>query len=93
MCALTLPADLRICYTDSEYRRRGAGGMMVKWGCSVADLLGLPGWIEATEEGNFLYKALGFYEYEKIEGEMPVVNMKRDVRTTAIDEGGKPSSV
>ncbi|KAK3723124.1 hypothetical protein LTR37_001847 [Vermiconidia calcicola] len=79
---------LHICFTNSDYRRRGAGGMMLKWGCDLADLLGLPGWIEASEEGNFVYKMFGFYDYEKIEGELGGTNMKRDARTAAF-EGGK----
>lgn len=61
---------------------------MLKWGCDVADLLGLPGWIEASEEGNFLYKTFGFYDFQKIEGELPGMAMKRDPRKVAF-EGGK----
>lgn len=62
--------------------------MMLKWGCDVADLLRLAGWIEASEEGNFLYKVHGFYDHSKIEGELPGVNMKRDAKPWAI-QGGK----
>lgn len=65
--------------------------MMLQWGCDVADLLGLAGWIEASEEGNFLYKVHGFYDHSKIEGEwggLGGVNMKRDARPWAI-QGGK----
>lgn len=62
--------------------------MMLKWGCEVADLLGLAGWIEASEEGNFLYKVHGFYDHSKIEGELEGVNMKRDARACAV-VGGK----
>ena len=61
---------------------------MLKWGCDVADLLGIPGWIEASEEGNFLYKTFGFYDYEKLEGELPGTNMKRDPSQSSF-EGGK----
>lgn len=61
---------------------------MMKWGCDVADLLGLAGWVEASEEGNFLYKAHGFYEHSKIEGELPGTNMKRDPKAWTIT-GGK----
>lgn len=62
--------------------------MMLKWGCDVADLLGLAGWIEASEEGNFLYKVHGFYDHSKIESEIEGINMKRDAKGWAI-EGGK----
>lgn len=63
--------------------------MMLKWGCEVADLLGLAGWVEASEEGNFLYKVHGFEEHSKIEGgELGGVNMMRQTRPWAI-RGGK----
>lgn len=63
---------------------------MMQWGIDVADALGLPAWIEASEEGNFLYKAFGFYDFEKITtGELAGgVFMKRDARGTII-RGGK----
>ena len=61
---------------------------MLKWGCDLADHLFIPGWIEASEEGNFLYKTFGFYDYKKLDAELEGTCMKRDVRTTAI-EGGK----
>ncbi|KXL50449.1 hypothetical protein M433DRAFT_54626, partial [Acidomyces richmondensis BFW] len=53
---------LHICFTDAKYRRRGAGGMMIQWGCDLADQLFLPGYIEASKEGNLLYKKFGFYD-------------------------------
>ena len=61
--------------------------MMMKWGCDLADALFLPGWIEASPEGNFLYKNFGFNEYEKInDGEMGEgTNMRRDARARPIE--------
>jgi hypothetical protein len=61
---------------------------MLKWGCDLMDLLQLPGWIEASDEGNFLYKAYGFYDFEKIEGDLGGTNMKRDPKPS-VCEGGK----
>jgi hypothetical protein len=80
--------DLHICFTDDKYRRRGAGGLMMKWGCDLADQLFLPGYIEASKEGNFLYKTFGFYEFQELDGELEAMTMKRDVRKTPI-EGGR----
>jgi len=42
----------------------------------------LPSWIEASPEGNFLYKRFGFYDYERIyDGEFgDSSNMRRDPR-------------
>lgn len=61
----------------------------MQWGVEVADFLCLPGWIEASPEGNFLYKRFGFYECEEIRrddellgrrGEVMGMTMRRDVR-------------
>ncbi|KAK1762837.1 hypothetical protein QBC33DRAFT_255764 [Phialemonium atrogriseum] len=80
---------LHICFTDPDYRRQGAGGMMMQWGCDVADQLFLPGWIEASPEGNHLYKLHGFYDFGSAAGGLSGTNMKRDARKTVI-QGGKP---
>lgn len=55
---------------------------MMNWGCNVADALMLPSWIEASPEGNFLYKKHGFYDYERIyDGEFgDSSNMRREPR-------------
>ncbi|KAK0278712.1 hypothetical protein LTR35_008976 [Friedmanniomyces endolithicus] len=81
---------LNICFTDANYRRRGAGGMMLQWGCDLADQLFIPGYIEATTDGNFLYKMFGFYELESIDSGIGEegVTMRRDARSRPI-EGGK----
>ena len=67
--------------------------MMMQWGCDLADHLFLPAWIEASPEGNFLYKTFGFYDYEYLDSfdgsDVPGgTNMKRDARKSAI-EGGR----
>jgi len=64
--------------------------MMMQWGCDLADQLMLPGYIEASKEGNFLYKTFGFYDHETIKWESggDAVAMKRDV-TAAGFSGGK----
>lgn len=61
--------DLHICFTSPEYRRAGAGSKMMRWGCELADLLFLPAWVEASPEGNFLYKKFGFCDFKQIEHE------------------------
>lgn len=75
--------DLHICFTSPEYRRKGAGSLMLQWGCDLADHLALPGWIESSVEGNFLYKRFGFYDVAKMkdQGDMSGTFMKRDART------------
>ncbi|KAK5701008.1 hypothetical protein LTR97_005527 [Elasticomyces elasticus] len=44
--------------------------LMLRWGCDVADLLFIPGYIEASIEGNFLYKTYGFVDHEVIESDL-----------------------
>lgn len=63
--------------------------MMMQWGCDIADQLFLPGWIEASPEGNHLYKVYGFYDFENAAAGLGGTNMRRDARKTVI-EGGKP---
>ncbi|KAK0347867.1 hypothetical protein LTR91_013028 [Friedmanniomyces endolithicus] len=77
---------LNICFTDANYRRRGAGGMMLQWGCDLADQLFIPGYIEATTDGNFLYNTFGFYELESIDSGIGEegVTMRRDARSQPI---------
>ncbi|KAI5922181.1 hypothetical protein F4810DRAFT_674884 [Camillea tinctor] len=75
---------LHICFTDPDYRRLGAGGMMMQWGCDLADRLGLPAWVEASPQGSALYRRYGFYDFEPAKGGLAGTNMKRDAR-----HGGK----
>lgn len=71
--------ELHICFTDPEYQRRGIGSMMLKWGCDLADQLFLPAWVEASPEGNFLYRRFGFMDVEVNEGgKMQGSTMKRE---------------
>lgn len=59
----------------------------MRWGCDLMDQLFVPGYIEASEEGNFLYKTFGFYDLQKLD--MGGTAMKRDPRETPI-AGGRP---
>ncbi|KAI0378769.1 acyl-CoA N-acyltransferase [Hypomontagnella monticulosa] len=74
---------LHICFTDPDYRRQGLGSMMMQWGCDLADQLFLPGWIEASSEGNFLYKKFGFYDYMPMGAGMSGMCMRRDAKKVA----------
>ncbi|KAL8923918.1 MAG: hypothetical protein Q9208_004355 [Pyrenodesmia sp. 3 TL-2023] len=54
-------AVLEICYVHPEYRRRGAGSLMVEWGTKKADEMGVEAFVEATEVGVPLYEKHGFH--------------------------------
>ncbi|KAL9622197.1 MAG: hypothetical protein Q9160_003380 [Pyrenula sp. 1 TL-2023] len=51
---------LNICLVHPQYRRRGIGSMMVKWGLEKADERGVETYIDAFAEGLPLYKTYGF---------------------------------
>ncbi|PIA96314.1 hypothetical protein CB0940_10610 [Cercospora beticola] len=76
---------LHILFTSPEHVRRGIGSMMMRWGCELADLLFIPAWIEASAEGNFLYKRFGFYDQQQLthKGEVTGTCMRRDARSNA----------
>ncbi|KAF2147912.1 hypothetical protein K461DRAFT_283055 [Myriangium duriaei CBS 260.36] len=78
-CLRTQPhIRLGLTFTDPNYRRRGAGGMMMQWGCDLADHLFLPIWVEATPKGKLLYERFGF---EIIHGGLPIGDfLKREPR-------------
>lgn len=57
---------LYILFVDPAYQRKGAGAMMVEWGCMLADQLMLPAWVEASSYGHGLYKKYGFEDVENV---------------------------
>lgn len=63
---------------------------MMKWGCELMDQLFVPGYIEASEEGNFLYKVFGFYDLQKLDT-LGGTAMRRDPRGVAV-MGGRPEA-
>ncbi|KAK7745838.1 hypothetical protein SLS53_002556 [Cytospora paraplurivora] len=77
---------LHICFTDPEYRRQGAGALMMKWGCDLADILSVPAWIEASAEGKPLYRGFGFVDAGEIPGVLTY--MIREPKTL-LREGGR----
>ncbi|KAI1337259.1 acyl-CoA N-acyltransferase [Xylariaceae sp. FL0016] len=43
-----------------DYQRRGIGRLLMQWGIDMAEKLGLPIYLEATDAGFPLYKSMGF---------------------------------
>lgn len=54
-------------HTDPKHQRRGAGGVLVKWGTKKADDLRLPIYLESSAEGYRLYQKHGFEKVESFE--------------------------
>lgn len=70
--------DLHICFTSPGFRRQGAGRLMMQWGCDLADVLSIPAWIEASVEGQALYKVHGFVDVDTPPGLGDVTFMRRE---------------
>ncbi|KID93157.1 Acyl-CoA N-acyltransferase [Metarhizium guizhouense ARSEF 977] len=57
---------LKLLHTDPKHQRRGAGSLLLKWGTTEADRLGLPAYLESSEEGYALYERHGWREVGKL---------------------------
>lgn len=53
-------AHLHICFVHPEHRRRGVGSMMVEWGVTKADKMGVESFLEASFIARPLYEKFGF---------------------------------
>jgi len=58
---------LALLDTHPDHQRRGAGGMLVRWGTDIADEAGLRCYLEASPAGHHLYRQKGFKDVENIE--------------------------
>ncbi|KAJ5910467.1 hypothetical protein N7504_005110 [Penicillium tannophilum] len=48
--------------THPDYWRRGAGSMIVKWGCDLADKEGVSAYLDSSKDGAPLYQKFGFVD-------------------------------
>ena len=62
--------------THPEYQRRGAGSMLLKWGCDLADENGVSLYVDASKAGAPLYQRFGFVD-ESEPNEGNVASMAR----------------
>jgi GNAT superfamily N-acetyltransferase len=58
---------MALLVTSKDHQRRGAGSMLVAWAIEKSEQLGLPCYLQATEEGRLLYKKHGFEDLEMVE--------------------------
>lgn len=63
-------AILMYLATDESWRRRGVGVACVQWGIDRCRELGIPAFLEASEEGYPVYKKLGFETVEDVRVEV-----------------------
>lgn len=67
--------------------------MMMQWGVDVADSFCLPAWIEASPEGNFLYKRFGFRDYDEIRRDDDLLGRKGEVLGTSMKRAARDSPI
>ncbi|EMT71153.1 hypothetical protein FOC4_g10009650 [Fusarium odoratissimum] len=62
--------------THPDYQRCGAGSMLMKFGCDLADKDGVAAYVDASKSGAGLYKRFGFVD-ESLPGSGDVASMAR----------------
>lgn len=62
--------DLDTLATHPDYQGRGAGSMIVKYGCDLADQDGVSAYVDASKEGLVLYKRYGFVDHGQPESDV-----------------------
>lgn len=68
--------DLDTLVTHPDYQRCGAGSMLMKFGCDLADKDGVAAYVDASKSGAGLYKRFGFVD-ESLPGSGDVASMAR----------------
>ncbi|KAL4994035.1 acyl-CoA N-acyltransferase [Aspergillus recurvatus] len=67
--------------THPDYQRRGAGSMLLQWGCELADEAGVALYVDASRAGAPLYERFGFVDESGGDsGEGKIASMVRRVR-------------
>ena len=88
---------LFLLFVDPSYQRqgggKGAGSMMVQWGCELADQLMLPSWVEASPYGHGLYARYGYVDTEVVKCVTPsyvaeYTHMRRPAKVKQIHWNG-----
>ncbi|OQE21959.1 hypothetical protein PENSTE_c011G03323 [Penicillium steckii] len=79
--------DLKHYYLDMlcthpDFERRGAGSMLVKWGCDLADKDGVAAYVDASKSGAPLYEKFGFVD-RSLPGQGDIASMGRFQKTSS----------
>ena len=59
-------SGLDILLTDPRHQRRGAGGMLLKWGVDLADQLNINAYLESSPMAHRLYASHGFEDIDEM---------------------------
>ncbi|KAL1608293.1 hypothetical protein SLS60_003233 [Paraconiothyrium brasiliense] len=68
------------CVVLPQHERRGAGSMLVQWGCERADEAGVEAYLEASLVGAPMYERLGFKPVKHIELDTKTFGAERNER-------------
>lgn len=60
LLADTPVGHLRGMCVDPQFRRRGVGSLLVKWGMKQCGRLGMPAYLDTSPNGMYMYEKLGF---------------------------------
>ncbi|KAF1973350.1 acyl-CoA N-acyltransferase [Bimuria novae-zelandiae CBS 107.79] len=78
--------------THPDHHRRGAGGMLLKWGCAKADEAGTEAYLEASEMGEPLYQRYRYEPVEKIALDLRRWGGEEEIRWTVMIRPAKGSN-
>ncbi|KAF7551023.1 hypothetical protein G7Z17_g5306 [Cylindrodendrum hubeiense] len=57
---------LKLLHTQPKHQKRGAASLLLEWGLEEADRLGIPAFLESSQQGRRLYEKWGFREVETL---------------------------
>lgn len=58
--------NLQTIHTDPRHQRRGAGLLLAKRCIQDGETMGLPIWLESSDEGHQLYRRCGFEDVDEL---------------------------
>jgi GNAT superfamily N-acetyltransferase len=64
---ITIDEVLALLATNSRYRRRGAGSLLVEWGIKLSNETGLPCYLQTSEQGRRLYRHYGLRDIDTVQ--------------------------
>lgn len=77
-------AVLALLVTGSQYRRKGAGSLIVKWGIELSEATGLPCYLQASEQGRRLYSHYGFQDIDTVDFDLSKYGLTGVEKMTAM---------
>lgn len=83
---------LALLVTSSQHRRRGAGSLLVEWGIDKSDEVGLPAYVQASEQGRRLFWHHGFRDVDTVMFNLSNYGSEGVVKMTEMLRGPAPNA-